>query len=113
MNIERYYSKALRPFGQLNKPIKLINKKHLKWIRSRACVISSTEGDQIVAHHHQRRSQTQNDYLTIPLSDELHQDLHTVGIQTFEETHSVNLDEALIAQLVERIIHLESELKVR
>jgi len=112
MNIERYYSRNLRPFGLLSKPIKLKNEKHLKWIRSRACVVSGIE-DGVEAHHVQRKSQTLNDYLTVPLTKNHHQELHTGGVEKFQDSHAISLELALIAQLVERIIDLESQLRAR
>lgn len=110
MNIDRYYSKALRPFGILSKPVKLQNENHLKWIRARACVVSGIE-DGIEAHHVQRKSQTLNDYLTVPLTTSNHSQLHTMGVEKFQDSHAISLEQALIAQLVERIMDLESQLR--
>lgn len=113
MNIDRYYSAQLRPMGRLSKPIKLRKESHLKWIRQRACAVSGVIGDGglVAAHHVQRKSHVVNDYLTVPLAHHLHSELHTEGVQKFEDTHAVSLEHALIAQLVERIIDLEAQLK--
>jgi len=113
MNIDRYYSSVLRPYGRLSKPVKLVNKKYREWVASRACVVSGYEGEEVVPHHHQLKAQIQNDYTCVPLRSDLHNQLHSGGVQTFEEVNVVNLDHALIAQLIERILELEAQMKGR
>lgn len=106
MNIERYLKK---PFGSLSKPKKYLAKKHLAWIRKQQCVVSGVEGDTIDAHHVQRKAQGVNDYLAVPLDHVLHNQLHSQGVEYFQGFHRVDLKDALIAKLVERIIDLESK----
>jgi len=110
LHIERYYSPELRPFGELSKPKSIKNKKHILWIREQPCVVSGIEGPTIVAHHVHRKAQGVNDLLTVPLDSSIHNELHTSGVKTFQDQHRVNLDHALIAKLVERILYLEKQM---
>lgn len=107
MEIERYYGPGIRPFGRLSKPTDIKSKKHLNWIREQPCVISGLVGETIVAHHVHRKAQGINDYLTVPLDSTLHDQLHGQGVEYFQGHHLVDLKDAMIAKLVERILELE------
>ena len=108
MHINRYFGTAIMPFGRNSKPPTFRNEKHLKWIRRLPCVVSGLSGDTIDAHHVHLKSQGVNDYLTVPLDHELHMELHAHPVEDFQDHHLVDLKDALIAKLVERIIFLES-----
>ena len=80
-NLERYYSPILKGYGASPKPVKIIDEKYLEEIRHRDCKISEyTLG--CVAHHVQKKSQTRNDYLAIPLEAKIHTNFHS------DEIHS-------------------------
>jgi len=111
MNLDRYYGPILRPFGTNTKPVKLQSKEHLKWIKEQPCYVSGYIGDEVDAHHVQKKSQIRNDYLTVPIRHGLHMQYHGQGQQYFQDHHLVNEEHALIAKLVERIIDLEAELR--
>lgn len=105
IRIERYYGPTLRPFGNLSKPVKIIDEDYLDWIREQPCVVSGHT--HVVAHHVQRKSQGRNDYLTVPLTHELHTELHKIGVETFEKKHAVDLAKAVTAKLVEYLYSLK------
>lgn len=113
IDIERYLGPELRPFGKLSNTLKVINRKHLEWIRSRPCIVS---GDTklthslytIDAHHVRPRGQGQNDLLGVPLRHDLHMELGHIPEAEFEMKHSIDFKDALISQLVQRIIILEA-----
>ena len=107
LTCERYYSSALKPFGRLSKPLSFKSKKHLDFIRGTECIINQQPYPD--AHHVHKKSQGLNDYLTVPLSHSLHMELHGMEVQSFEDKHRINLKDALIARLVERILLLEAE----
>lgn len=108
MMLHRYYSERLMPFPH-GKPPVLRSESHLKWVRARSCV--ATGMGRCDAHHVLRRSQGVNDYAAIPLSHEAHMELHTRGEMWIERKYGIDLTEALIATLVERISGLEEELR--
>lgn len=104
-NLEKYYCEILRPFGDLSKPVKIIDEKHLDFIRHLPCVVSGFDGG-CVAHHVQKKSQIRNDLLTIPLRADIHTNFHNDEVN-FEDKHNVDFRDALIAKLVETIITLQ------
>lgn len=106
LNIDRYFSPRFRPFGNLSKIVKVKNKKHRDYIKQLPCKVTGTE---VISdcHHVRRKSQIQNDYLTIPLCSTIHNELHLLGIETFQNKHGIDLKDCLIATLVEKIMVLE------
>jgi len=114
MNVGRYFGPKLRPFGNLSKPVALKSPAHLEWIREQPCIVSGLEGQQIISHHVQRKSHGLNDYLTVPLTHEIHTAFHTeTGPEVFEEKHSMDFKDAMLAKLCERVMELEKELRMR
>lgn len=111
MNANRYYSPHVRPFGLDWKPVTILDPKHLKWIRKQPCVVNERYMADTVAHHVQRKAQGVNDFMTVPLYHTLHDELHTGGAETFEQKYGVDLKDALIAKLVERIMVLEGRIQ--
>lgn len=109
MNIERYFDQKLLRVGGITKSHKIESKSYLDWIRAKPCIITGTIGCD--AHHVQRKSHGTNDFLAIPLSHAVHVDLHNVGFFGFESKHGVDLKDAVIAKLVERVEFLEERLK--
>ncbi len=108
MNIERYFSSKLRPFGSNSKPVKLRNEKHLKWVRNQECIVTGTSGKGLVAAHHvQRKSHIVNDYAAVPLSHLEHGELHSDSVEEYEQNQGIDFKDALIATLIERIIFLQ------
>lgn len=105
MRLERYYGTALQPNGHLSKPVKILAGKHLKWLREQVCVATGAPG--VDAHHVQLKSAIQNDYLTVPLRHDVHMQLHQEGVAAVEQKHGIDIKDALIAKLVERIWLLE------
>lgn len=108
-NLERYYSQILRPYGDLSKPTKIIDEKHLDFIRSLPCVVSGYHNGtdkSCVAHHVQKKSQIRNDLLTIPLRADIHTNFHNNEVN-FENEQNVDFRDALIAKLVETIVTLQ------
>lgn len=65
----------------------------------------------IDAHHVLRRSQGENDYLTVPLRHDIHMRGHTEGFDQVEGEFAIDIKDAMIACLVERMQELEEELK--
>lgn len=107
MNIERYYNSELKPFA-LSKPVKIIDNKHLDWIRDRPCVVTKSTGRND-AHHVQYKSDIQNDLLSVPLRHDIHMRGHSEGWAKVESEFGVDIKDALIATLVERILFLEAQ----
>lgn len=105
MRLERYYGAALQPQGALSKPVKILAGKHLKWMREQNCIATGAPG--VDAHHVQLKSALQNDYLTVPLRHDVHMKLHQEGVAAVELQHSIDIKDALIAKLVERLWLLE------
>ena len=109
MNIDRYFSPKLKPFGNLSKPVVLKSRKHIQWIKDRKCAASGQIG-QVDAHHVQLRSKGLNDYLTIPLRHDIHMQGHQEGFDVIEGLHGFDIKDALIAALCERVWELENGL---
>lgn len=103
--LEKYYCEILRPFGVLSKPVKIIDGKHLDFIRALPCIVTGASGG-CVAHHVQKKSQIQNDLLTIPLRADIHTNFHNNEVG-FEDGMNVDFRDALIAKLVETVIILK------
>ncbi len=103
-NLERYYSSILKPYGKLSKPVKIVDEDHLEFIRNLPCIVSGFDG-KCVAHHVQKKSQMRNDYLTIPLRGDIHNDFHNDEVN-FENDVRVDFRDALIAKLTETIVTL-------
>ncbi len=62
----------------------LRNPKYLKFVRSRPCIVTGTEGDNVIAHHVRclgggGMGLKPADYLCIPLDAEEHARLHAMG----------------------------------
>lgn len=112
MQIDRYFGPKLRPFGRNSKPVTLKSQRHLEWISEQPCIVTEKVNSEYVkvdAHHVQLKSQGVNDYLTVPLEHTLHMQLHRQGLDYFQGHHLVEVKDALIAKLVERIIELEGQ----
>ena len=107
MNIDRYSGHRLDPFGSLSKSRSMPNKQHIEWIKNRRCIVTKKVGPD--AHHVLRKSQGLNDYATLPLSHESHMELHSMGVQSFENKHGIDMKDALIATLIDRIVELEKD----
>ncbi|MGZ3773011.1 MAG: DUF968 domain-containing protein [Pseudobdellovibrionaceae bacterium] len=76
-----------------------IDSDYIEWIKTLPCVISGVFG--VDAHHSVRRSQGGSDRTCVPLSHDLHMELHTVGIDTFENKYDI--DFKLIVQTLNRL----------
>lgn len=108
MNIDRYYSERLKPYGKLSKPVKILNPNHLAFIRNQPCLITGMPmGND--AHHLQKKSQIRNDFTAVPLRHDVHMEFHSIEWTNFEAKYAIDLKDALIAQLIERIMVLENK----
>lgn len=110
LRLGKYYSDNLMPWARSKTPV-LISQAHMDWVRRRVCVYRRSPG--VDAHHVQFRSHGQNDYTAIPLSHDVHMDGHSRGFDKIEAACGIDLKDALIATLVERVYELECELKLR
>ncbi len=110
MDFDRYYGPELRPFGNLNKPVQIINNKHLDWVRSLTCKATG-HGNRSEAHHVQLKSSITNDLTVIPLLAEPHKFRHDHGVEAFENEYCVIEKDMLIATLIERVMFLEQIVK--
>lgn len=73
---------------------------YLDWIRHQPCCVSQRK-DTVIAHHIQTNSsrglgQKPSDYWSVPLTNHLHMELHTIGEKSFwrqrlgiDEPHSL------------------------
>lgn len=105
MNIGRYYSDGF--LTKLGFKPKLRSRAHLEFIKRMPCIC--TGAYPVDAHHVQRKAQGINDYACIPLSHEVHLgELHQKGVKFVEDKYGVDLKDALIAKLIERIWELEN-----
>ena len=109
INCERYFGPELRPYGQLSKPQELRSPEHLAFVHSRQCVATKALCED--AHHLNSKKLGRNDYLAIPLTHTMHMRLHAQGPVRFEEDQRIDLKDAVIAVLIERIMELEGRLE--
>jgi len=73
------------------KPITPRSPDYLQYVRSLPCCVSLKPNP---VPHHLSKSGTSikgSDYLTVPLSPELHSILHQIGQNTFQIKYSINL----------------------
>lgn len=95
MNPDRYTKRGL------GKTPETIDSNYIAWVKSRPCIAC---GDGLVdAHHVKLRSHGRNDLTCIPLAHELHMELHSIGIKTFQLKYAIDLNEALVATLIDYI----------
>jgi len=92
-------------YGEIlkNKPIR--SPKHLKYVRSKPCMIKNDEGlncnMEVVAHHttflkgKRGISQKVGDNYTIPICFSHHHNLHYIGEKLFWKMHDYELDQVL------------------
>jgi hypothetical protein len=74
------------------------SQKHLRWVRSLKCSVPGCKDRGVVAHHVRNgtgggTSIKPGDEWAIPLCQDHHHAGHTVGWQTFELRHSIDLRE--------------------
>lgn len=108
MNIERYLSTRVRVYGNLSKPMSLKSPSHLAFIRKQKCIVTGSCSEP---HHIQTKRRGVNDYLTVPLSHDSHMRLHNMGMESFQYDCGIDLKDALIAKLIERIMELEASVR--
>ena len=74
----------------------LNSKDYIKYIDNQpSCLVCKNRP----THHHleaigmgnNRNKQTEKDYSCVPLCPKCHQNIHTCGMQTFEQIHQINL----------------------
>lgn len=111
MHLDRYWSAVIRHAWGRRSP-DMISAKHLAWVRQRPCLVSMLLGGDsafthVDAHHVVPRSRGTNDYTAIPLRHPLHMEGHQIGWASFEKKHAVDIKDALIATLIERVWELE------
>lgn len=89
------------------------SKKHMEWIKHRACVATGLMNPESVdVHHVQFRSHGRNDYTAVPLRHDIHiGELHGKSTEFVEDRYSFDIKDALIATLIERIYELEEQPK--
>lgn len=105
MNVNRYFSTEFKlKVGRGG----IKAKRHLDWVRGKACVASGFDIG-CDAHHVLRKSQGLNDYAVVPLKHEIHMDVHSKGAHFVELKYGIRMKDALIATLIERIWELENE----
>ena len=86
---------------QFPKPYTIRDKNYLKYIREQPCVVTRRNG--VVAHHLESGmvGSKGDDWITVPLTPEMHQELHQVGWLSFEAKHNVNLWKCCAKLMVE------------
>lgn len=64
--------------------------RYLDFIRQQPCVVSGFCA--VVAHHTSKAGVALkgSDYLTVPLTPELHSELHTIGQESFQRKYNVD-----------------------
>lgn len=76
--------------------IKTYSEEYLEYIKEQSCCISGTK--DIDAHHleavgmgQNRKKPNQKHFTAVPLSRELHTEVHQIGINKFQEKYNVQL----------------------
>ena len=66
---------------------------YMTWIKTLPCMVTGTVNPKTVdAHHHIRKSQGGSDRTCVPLLHELHMELHTIGVETFENKYDLDFE---------------------
>lgn len=63
---------------------------YIAWIKSLKCCVTGQSG--VDAHHVIRKSQGGSDRTCVPLTHKMHMELHSIGVDTFENKYGVDLD---------------------
>ena len=72
--------------------MKFIDKGYLQWIREKPSIVSGYPPPSDPHHlFNTGKKGKRNDYLEIPLTREDHTEIHTIGHDTFEEKHCIDL----------------------
>ncbi len=74
--------------------------EYLKYIRHNCCLILCQKAEP---HHVKSVGSGGSDYLTVPLSRELHSECHQIGQATFQEKYLISFDKAIERLLGEYI----------
>ncbi len=89
-----------RPKMGVREPSKLRSPSHLKWVRGHSCCVSTGACDANIEAHHVRETVDGNgggiglkpdDSSAVPLCAFHHQNVHMVGIKTFQALHKIDL----------------------
>lgn len=92
------------------KPITPKDKKYLEWVRSQPCCVRGDRSCEIHAHHIRGNGMAMkcSDYGTVPLSSDLHHEVHLTGKKTFQHKYDINFEE-IVRELNERWERMKKE----
>ncbi|OPY03520.1 MAG: hypothetical protein A4E60_00185 [Syntrophorhabdus sp. PtaB.Bin047] len=81
--------------------------KYLAFIRRQPCVVSGSSPS--VPHHTSKAGMALkgSDYLTVPLTPELHSELHTIGQESFQRKYNVDFSVCITRLLSAYVNRLE------
>jgi hypothetical protein len=70
--------------------------KYLRFIRANPCCVTRTS-ENIVAHHIvlSAKGRKGSDYATVPLANDIHLELHNIGVKTFQAKYEINFWEVV------------------
>lgn len=86
------------------------SKRYLKFISEQPCLIRGTMPS--VPHHAIGQKGTgikSSDYCTVPLSTEMHDKVHRLGRDTFQDRYNVNFKDEIIELLSKYVYKMEQD----
>ena len=84
----------------LEKPIRYQNKKYLLWVARMPCIAKSPQCiGNVSAHHVKSRKSGGDDLQTIPLCAFHHQEVHTIGRESFQKKYNIDFRDEIIKLL--------------
>lgn len=75
--------------NQQPKTLPFKSQSYLSHVRSMQCIVCGS--NDTVAHHVKTRGSGGGDTFAVPLCAEHHNEIHTIGIDTFQERYGINL----------------------
>jgi len=116
MNLDRYYGPRMRQDQRVQgNLIDMSSQWHTNWLAEQPCIINNTSKKLLygtftkidVHHQERRRGGRKNDFTGLPMTHDMHMEYHSIGHDSFERKYAVDMRDALIATLIERVHFLE------
>lgn len=85
----------------IEKPFRYVNKDYVEFIKKQPCCITGRHYAD--PHHVISRGAGGSDLTLVPLIHELHQEIHTIGQETFQKNHNIDFDKIRL-KLLEKFI---------
>lgn len=105
MNISRYFGPDILPLGKMSKIPKIESKDYREWVKGLPCLVSGEFG--VDPHHLQRKAQGINDYTCVPLTRLKHSEYHHIGHLSFQKKYEIDLRDSLIETLTKALLNLD------